>query len=288
VRRLPALSLGLLLLALAAAPAAGAAEGAKLEAGDRRIRTVAYDADAVVALKTFAGFETMIAFAEGEKIQNVAIGDGSAFQVTPNHGANLLFIKPVERSGRTNMTVVTDERSYLFELSANDPKLARPGEVVYLLRFVYPPPANLPVAAPAPPPPQPAPPERRNAAYSYTGARELLPSTVFDDGRYTYFQWPEGAPAPAVFVIAEDGKESLVNTTFRDGFEVIEEIAPRFRLRSGQTVTTVINEAYRPPAPGPLAPRPHNAKTAREAEREAAREAKEAAKAPRPDAGAPQ
>jgi type IV secretion system protein VirB9 len=272
VNRLAFLAAATLLAGLAIAPAAWSLDTVSFHDGDRRIRTVLYDPDAVITLKTFAGYETMIAFAPDEKILNVAIGDGSTWQVTPNRGANLLFIKPVERSGRTNMAVVTDQRSYLFELSAHAASIAHPGEVVYLLRFIYPPPAQIAPGPPAPPPP-PLPPERRNAAYSYTGARELLPSTVFDDGKFTYFQWPEGAPAPAVFLIGEDGAESLVNNTYRDGFEVIEQLAPKFRLRDGATVTTVINEAYRPPAPGPSAPRPHNARTAREAARATSKEA---------------
>jgi type IV secretion system protein VirB9 len=50
-----------------------------------------------------------------------------------------------------------------------------------------------------------------------------------------------------------------------DGYIVVEQLAPRFLLRNGTDVTTVINEGWREPAPGPTAPQPHDAKTAREA-----------------------
>jgi type IV secretion system protein VirB9 len=61
----------------------------------------------------------MIEFGPDERIENVAIGDALAWQVTPNRGANLLFVKPVELAVATNMTVVTDRRRYAFELSAS-------------------------------------------------------------------------------------------------------------------------------------------------------------------------
>lgn len=232
-------------------------------ASDKRIRDVVYDPDAVVTLKTYLGFETMIAFGQGERIQNVAIGDGAAWQITPNRSASLLFVKPVEKAARTNMTVVTDQRSYLFDLSSRAGAEAKTGDVVYLLRF------SVPRPPPEPPPAlavqTPAPPEKRNAAYSYTGSRDIIPSAVFDDGQRTYFRWAEGTSTPAVFLLGDDGQESLVESAYRDGYQVVEQLAPRFRLRNGGAVTTVINDAWRPPSPGPDAPKPHDARTAREA-----------------------
>jgi type IV secretion system protein VirB9 len=86
---------------------------------------------------------------------------------------------------------------------------------------------------------------------------------VFDDGHFTYFQWPASAATPAVFIVGADGQESLAEYSHRDGFQVVEQLAPRFRLRDGKKVTTVVNEAWRAPDPGVDAPRPLDAKTAR-------------------------
>ena len=139
--------------------------------------------------------------------------------------------------------------------------------MTYVVRFTYPP---EPVVAAVTAPP-PAPIERRNTAYTYTGSRELLPSVVFDDGRFTYFRWPADTSTPAVFSVAADGSESLINYSWRDGFEAVEQVAPRFILRDGKAVTTVINEGWRPPLRGDEAPRPHDAKTAREAAKQGVR-----------------
>jgi type IV secretion system protein VirB9 len=249
----------LLLAGLTALPAAAQT------APDPRIRTVFYDPDKVVRIDAVFGYQLMVQFSGDERIENVAIGDGAAWQVTPNKAADLLFIKPVDHAADTNMTVVTDKRSYLFELDAHAAAGGRAGGPTYVLRFTYPPPPAVAVVAP---PPAPIPPERKNIAYSYTGSRELLPSIVFDDGKVTYMKWPAETTTPAVFAIAADGQESLVNASWRDGYEVVEQIAPSFRLRDGKAVTTVINDGWRAPDRGGEAPRPHDRKTAREAAKE--------------------
>ena len=233
---------------------------------DPRIRTVDYDPDQVVLLKGYFGYQTMIEFGPGERIENVSVGDALAWQVTPNRKANLLFLKPVSGSAATNMTVVTDRRRYAFELSARKPTGPRAPDMAYVLRFIYPPEPVL-VRMEPPPEPPPPPPERRNVAYTYTGSRAALPSLVFDDGQYTYFQWPESAATPALFMLASDGSESIVNYVVRDGYIVVEQLAPRFLLRNGAEITTVINEGWREAPPAPTAPRPADAKTAREAAR---------------------
>ena len=248
--------------ALAQAPASPYASGRSAPL-DARIRVLPYDADRVTALNLVFGFQTMLQFGADEHIENVSIGDGQAWQVTPNKAATLLFVKPVDIATRTNMTVVTDRRSYLFELSASRRGL---GEPPYVVRFTYAP--EHPSAA-APKPPTPPPVDQRNTAYSYTGSRAILPSVVFDDGRFTFFKWPDDVASPAVFAVAADGSESLVNYSVQGGYQVVEQIAPRFLLRAGKAVTTVINDGWREPPPPAGAPRPADAKPARAAARAA-------------------
>ncbi len=250
-------------LALALAATAPAAALAQQGRGyiDPRIRVIPYDPDVVIPLQSVFGFQTMVQFGPDEQIQNVSIGDGAAWQVTPNKAATLLFIKPLDIAAVTNMTVVTDRRSYLFELSARPATSGR--EPPYVLRFAYP----KPPAAAAANPPVPPPPEARNTDYAYTGSRANLPSSVFDDGQFTYFQWPARASTPALFVVGADGQESIANYSMRGGYQVVEQVAQRFVLRAGKEVTTVINEAWRPPPISPTAPRPADARTARDAAR---------------------
>lgn len=246
-------SLSIALLALSA--------GAWAQDADPRIRSVLYDSEAVVPLVGHFDYQMMIEFAPGERIENVSIGDALSWQVTPNRAATLLFVKPIEDASATNMTVVTDRRRYIFELSAE--RAGRAREMTYVLRFTYPPePIRTQVLEPPP-----RPPERRNTAYTYTGSRAALPSLVFDDGESTYFQWPDGSATPALFLLQEDGSEAIANYGHRDGFLIVQQLAPRFRLRNGAEVTTIINQGWREPQAGVDAPRPHDARTARDAYR---------------------
>ncbi|MFM9935982.1 MAG: TrbG/VirB9 family P-type conjugative transfer protein [Novosphingobium sp.] len=233
---------------------------------DPHIRNIAYDPDHLVTLHGQLGFQIMIEFAPDERIENVSIGDALAWQVVPNKRANILFLKPLDANILTNMSVVTDQRRYIFDLDANRSKVAFAGRGergarlsarTYVVRFVYPAVPVEAAAAPAPPPP----PMRSNTRYSYTGARSLLPTLVFDDGQFTYFKWSEQTPTPAIFALSGKGEESLVNYGVRQGYTIVEQISPRFILRNGSETTTLINAGWQEPDPGPDAPLPFDAKT---------------------------
>jgi len=103
-----------------------------LAQNDPRLVTLAFNETEVVKLHGRMGVQATIAFAEDERIENVAVGDSQKWQITPNKRANLLFAKPLDPTATTNMTVVTDQRTYLFDLVASLKE--RP---VYMLRFTY-------------------------------------------------------------------------------------------------------------------------------------------------------
>jgi type IV secretion system protein VirB9 len=219
---------------------------------DPHIRILAFDPDRVFALHAAFGFQLMIQFSPNEQIENVSIGDGSAWQITPNKTATLLFIKPIEIATATNMTVVTDRRAYLFELTADPAPVD--GPPVYALRFTYGG-ENGKAAAKF------GPPEHRNIRYTYRGSSAILPSEVFDDGHFTYFKWAEGGSTPALFVVGADGGESVVNYSVRDGYQVVEQTAAKFILRDGKKITTVTNNDWQEPVPPPGAPQKEGVRT---------------------------
>lgn len=236
----PRTLLAVLAMSAALAGPALAADAPRPGAVDPRIRTVAYDPDQVVRLTGYFGIQTMLEFAPDERIENVSIGDALGWQVTPNKKANLLFLKPLDRTAATNMTVVTDHRRYVFELVVAGP-MATTKDLAYVVRFLVPAPA--PAMAAASPPP-PAAPVERNSAYTVKGAAAIQPTKVFDDGVATYFAWPVQADLPAVFVVNADGVEGLANAVVRDGYLVVDQLAPRFILRSGKSSLTVTNGAF--------------------------------------------
>ena len=222
--------------------------------GDGRIRTTFYDPNQVVMLTGVLGYQFSIGFGEGERIENVSIGDAMGWQVTPNAKATLLFIKPILAGATTNMTVVTNLRRYAFELAVEKRSgKAASGTALYGLQFLYPAPPKSSEPVKQEPP---APPTIANSAYSYEGSTQTLPSQVFDDGRATYFRFAERATSPAVFVLEDKNGESIVNSATRGDYLVVDQVAKGFVLRQGDQVTRIFNEGFETQSVGPLSPRP--------------------------------
>ena len=218
-------------------------------AADNRIRTLAYDPNEIVRILGKAGIQSTIEFADDERIENVAVGDSAAWQITPNRRASLLFVKPLSAHSRTNMTVVTDHRTYMFDLVAGD-KSTTP---VYALKFSYPrekaaETAAKPVqqAAAVPPPAVQATmiAEKLHFDWNTKGNGKLLPSRVFDDGSSLYLAWSKDTPLPAILTESDDRKEGPVNYRLSGQYIVISPIPPNLVLRYGKR-TAVLWPSHR-------------------------------------------
>jgi type IV secretion system protein VirB9 len=239
-------------MALTAPAAAQMAEPAQVAAN---IRYVEYNPDAIVRLTGHTGYQMMLEFEAGERIETVGIGDSSGWQVTPNGAGTIMFLKPVGLPQTTNLAIVTNQRRYNLELVARSGSKVPQNQIVYAVRFRYPQKPAETQASATPPPLIATPPEQWNRAYSYDGAKGNVPEQVFDDGKATYFRFAAGASAPAIFSITPDAGESIVNFAVRGPYTVVEQVAPQFVLRHGKEVTIIFNDAYAAPTPGADAPR---------------------------------
>ncbi|MCA1657726.1 MAG: TrbG/VirB9 family P-type conjugative transfer protein, partial [Verrucomicrobiaceae bacterium] len=100
-----------LLLLLTTAAQSGAASA------DPRYSARPFVANEIVTLHAKPGIESAVAFAPDEHIENIAVGNSASWEVNPNKRANVVFVKPTKtRAPRTNMTVITNQRTYLFDL----------------------------------------------------------------------------------------------------------------------------------------------------------------------------
>jgi type IV secretion system protein VirB9 len=246
--------------------AAALALAAPAMAQDNRLQTLVYDEAAVVQIDGKVKVQTTIKFAPDEVIENVAIGDSAAWQVQPNKAQTILFIKPLEPSARTNMTVVTDKRTYLFDLVAS-PRNAP----LYVLQFRYPElekaaeEARLAAAAEAEAeavrlaaspaemaaandPYAVADPASLNFAWAQAGKTELLPERAYDDGDAVFLTWPAGTAIPAILVTNDDGDEGPVNFTVRGETVVVDGVPAQIILRSGRDTATLTNTGPIKPA----------------------------------------
>lgn len=237
--RLSAATLALALALPVASPAAA----------DTRLVEVRYNPTTVYRIEGKPTVQATIRFGEDEAIENVAVGDSNAWQITPNKRANLLFVKPLQTRASTNMTVVTNRHTYLFDLVASP--AAKP---MYVLAFTYPkapkpvvdPASQLaanaaPAAASEAAPGTAVDPADLNFAWTTSGKQALLPARVFDDGEATFLTWPEGRPVPAILITDSAGTEGPVNFTVRGNTIVVEGVPPQIVLRAGKDRALIVN-----------------------------------------------
>lgn len=225
-----------------------AEQQAQALATDQRLKVVNFDRYNVIPVKGATFITTQIIFGQGEVIENIQNGDLAAWTVSidPNL-SNMLFLKPTVAKSETNMTVVTNQHTYYFQLSADDEKTH---DRTYALRFTYPQ-ANLDKVqrliqqrAQQNEAIQTAfsHPSQYHWNYQYHGSKALLPVHVFDDGRFTYMQLQPHQVVPAVFAVhTADAQESVVNFRKQKQFLVIDQVAPQFTLRSGRQVVSLFN-----------------------------------------------
>lgn len=103
---------------------------------DSRIKTYIYSPNEVYLLVLHYGFQSHIEFAKGETIDTITLGDSFAWKLTPL--GNKLFIKPMEKNIRTNMTIITNKRTYHFDIAAKELEEDEDRDLVYVIRFQYP------------------------------------------------------------------------------------------------------------------------------------------------------
>ena len=240
-------------------------------AEDPRLVEKLYDPTKVVRIDGRPNVQATIAFGEDEHIENVAIGDSQSWQVTPNKRANLLFVKPLSPTATTNMTVVTDRHTYLFDLVAS-PR-AKP---LYVLRFTYPEEpeekqvqmASADGAAGAPnavelaaamDPLAVVDPAELNFAWAAKGDTKLVPARTYDDGESTFLAWPAGEPVPAILIKDFEGTEGPVNFTVRGDVVVVDGVPREIILRSGKDSATLTNTGPARPAKQPALARSETA-----------------------------
>ena len=235
--------------------AAAPVEAVEAAPADPRLVTVVFDEARVYTITGKVKVQTTIKFAPDELIQNVAIGDSNAWQVQPNQAQSLLFVKPLDPNARTNMTVVTSRRTYLFDLIASPRN--RP---LYVLRFRYP---ELEAAAEAAALASAEAAAQEEAAaqlaaevgevvtdpallnfnWASAGSNALLPARIYDDGNAVFLTWPDDTAIPAILITNENGDEGPVNFTVRGDTVVLDMVPREIVLRAGQDRATLTNAA---------------------------------------------
>jgi len=107
----------------------------------QRVKQVAYEPTQITEIVGAYGYQSTIEFAPDEQIKLRTLGDAIAWQIVLN--GSRIFVKPLEINAATNMTIVTNKRTYMFRLIGTD----KPNDMTYMVSFTYPDPNRVDLAA---------------------------------------------------------------------------------------------------------------------------------------------
>ncbi len=247
---------------------------------DARMRYLAYTPDQVVHLSTAAGATLVVGFGAKETVTAVAVTDSKDLKAMPK--GSFLFFKSQQALPLQPVIVLTsteggEMRRYVFEITtvpAEGLGVDAPG-IYYSVQFTYP--ADeaeqrrlLAIKSLAASQARAAQYQLRlaheqmeqrardplsgdrNWHYIAQGNRSLLPLEVFDNGYSTVFRFPGNVRIPSVFVINPDGKEATPNYAVKGDLVQVDSVARGWRLRDGQTVLAIWNQAFDPVGKNPV------------------------------------
>lgn len=221
---------------------------------ESRIRVINYVPNSVIRFVGHYNFHSIIEFGQDEEIKTITMGDTSGWQLNP--AGNRIFLKPVSDDAVTNMTVITNRRTYFFEMHAEYASSISDSNLAFITKFMYPDgqlgvPNNVGNGATSGL--DLGKPTTYNFRYKISGkASHIEPILVFDDGKFTYFKFRDvNADIPSIFLVDANQNESLVNYRVTDGYIVVERVTNKFSLRSGKDVICVFNEKQESTVPLP-------------------------------------
>jgi type IV secretion system protein VirB9 len=242
----------LLITALLLACAAGQGAAAPRDKGDRkdkaekvdkaelsRVERVVYAENKVVRVAGIIEQPFLIELRNDEVIDDVAGGSIAGWDV--HKKGNRLFIRALPQAKATTLLVTAGSRSYVFDLL---PKKATPEALAQRrskIVFDYP-------AAGAALPPLPGRDDLRNDNYSMQVVSEgadIRPREVYDDGRFTWFKFPNNQEVPAIYRSELNSREEILVNSHRDGdYIVVQALAPLWNLRLAESMVGIFNESY--------------------------------------------
>lgn len=261
-----------LMAALLALPlSAQAVDQGRSSPYDYRIKTVEYNPMDTVEINAVVGLATHIQVAPDEQYVTHAFGQSGAWAFS--HVENNFFVRPMAEESDTNLTIVTNKRTYHILLKFIGSYTAKENgkevkkfihtpwtmrQATVAVRFDYPmedmAEANkklqdrrvqeaLNRADPA---------EAVNLNYRMSNGNDsqsIQPLNVWDNYNFTYFKFPANATLPTLFVIGPQGEESVVNASVEGkhhNIMVARQTASEWRIRYGDKVVGVVNDGYNP------------------------------------------
>lgn len=226
---------------------------------DSRIKTFIYNENEVFPIVVHYGYQSNIEFAINERIETLSIGNAYAWRITP--AGRRIFIKPLEGSSHTNMTLITNKRTYQFDLESKDIKDGVDKNMVYVVRFFYPEDNFNSVSSKDLLSKQSSKSLQQHSSaqgsgdgkgyftnsynynYSLTGTDEIAPIEVFDDGFKTYMEFPNNnSVIPNIYSVSKNGTKKKVSPFVQGRYVVVNKLSDLFYLKLDKKEVNLFND----------------------------------------------
>ncbi len=228
---------------------------------DTRIKTFVYSPNEIFQVKFKVGYQSIIELQEGEDVELITFGDRGSWE--PTVLGRRIFLKVSDTGVKTNMTIITDKRTYLLEISSNDDDDDNDAKITYILRFFYPdiivdiPPTTAKLAKIALNK-YVASSTRSNKTmaegivanvgsvntnYTYAGnGKSILPQMVFDNGSKTYFKFADANNIPLISAVTNDYQEVPLRVRKSGEYVYVDTTERQLTLRQGKELICIFNE----------------------------------------------
>ena len=222
-----------------------------------RFKSLLYKTNGIYYYEGYYLNPTYIEFSSSEKINTIYIPKPDAWSVKAVN--NRLFLTPIAEDADTTMTIMTNARTYFFELHARTPTGPFDPNISFYIKFRYPSGLDNKKDASSTSSgdgsiiqyvinkgPDLSKSENFNFNYTVSGDYVITPIKIFDDGQFTYFEFREkNGIIPAIFSVDSNGLESIVNFRVVNQYLAVEGVNSVYTLRYGTETVCVFNETMR-------------------------------------------
>lgn len=215
-----------------------------------KIVTYVYRPDYIYNYVGTYEYQAHIKLQTGEKVSTIAMGNTSGWEIVEN--GSRIFLRPLNKYAKTNMTLITNKRLYQFLLDAKSVNSMNDPSVFFEARFSYPEDSSNFTILQTDPDIQDVIGSFNNSEeqallynynYSISGPDKIVPVKVFDDSEFTYFEFSDKhTEIPAIFYVDSDGYEGLVNYRVEGDYVIVERLAEMFTLRHGTDTVCIYND----------------------------------------------
>lgn len=202
---------------------------------DDRIKQFVYNENTVYRLDMHTNFISTVQFGKNEVVESIQVGDSASWQIIRLKRGDVISIKPLNVDAVTNMTVYTDRRVYSFELRAHRGKAGHRQNHNFRTTFKYPTAVVSEYGA------ETGSKRERNFDYHIAGSAEFAPIEVFDNGKQTFFTFPENGPLPGIFKVSKGGKEYIVNSRTSGRQIIVDGVEKDWTVRIGPDAICIHN-----------------------------------------------